>query len=73
MSSCCPPVQAMSVEQLAGWLAVSCEWAEGVLFTATARQDLDGIASWQRLADVVFAGQCRAIVAAVNRAGRAER
>ena len=73
MSSSRSPVQAMSVEQLAGWVAVSCERADGMLFTATARQDLDGIASWQRLADLVFAGQCRAIVAAVNRAGRAER
>ena len=73
MSSSRPPVEAMSVEQLAGWVSASCERADGVLFTATARQDLDGIASWQRLADLVFAGQCRAIVAAVNRAGRAER
>lgn len=73
MSSSCSPVQAMSVEQLAGWVSASCERADGLLFTATARQDLDGIASWQRLADLVFAGQCRAIVAAVNRAAERDR
>ena len=47
--------------------------SENLLFTATAREDLDEIASWQRLSDLAFAGQCRAIVAAHNRASLNDR
>ena len=73
MSSTRPPVEALSAERLAAWVDASCERADGLLFTASAREDLDGIATWQRLSDLAFAGQCRAIVATWNRAGSAER
>ena len=68
MSSTRPPVEALSAERLAAWVDASCERADGLLFTASAREDLDGIATWQRLSDLAFAGQCRAIVATWNRA-----
>lgn len=73
MSSTRPPAEALSAERLAAWVDASCERADGLLFTASAREDLDGIATWQRLSDLAFAGQCRAIVATWNRAGSAER
>ncbi len=73
MSSTRPPAEALSAERLAAWVDASCERADNLLFTASAREDLDGIANWQRLADLAFAGQCRAIVATWNRAGSAER
>lgn len=63
----------MSVAELAQWVDASAVRADGLLFTGTAHEDLDEIASWQRLADLAFAGQCRAIVAAHNRASSAER
>ena len=73
MASTAPPTEALSAAELAKWVDASCTRADGLLFTGTARTDLDEIASWQRLADLAFAGQCRAIVAACNRATRADR
>ena len=64
MSSTSPPVEALSAERLAAWI----ERADGLFVTASARGVLDGIATWQRLSDLASAGQCRAIVAAWNRA-----
>ena len=69
MSSTCPPAEALSAERLAAWVDASCERADALLFTASAREDLDGIATWQRLSDLAFAGQCRSIVATWDRAG----
>ena len=63
----------MSATDLAAWVEASATRSQGLLFTATAREDLDEIASWQRLSDLAFAGQCRAIVAAHNRASSNER
>ena len=73
MASTAPPAAALSAAELAKWVDASCTRADGLLFTGTARTDLDEIASWQRLADLAFAGRCRAIVAACNRANRADR
>ncbi len=73
MVSTAPPIAALGAAELAKWVDASCLRADGLLFTGTARTDLDEIASWQRLADLAFAGQCRAIVAACNRASRADR
>ncbi len=68
MSRSKAPVAAMSVAELAAWVEASAVRAENVLFTGTAREDLDEVASWQRLSDLVFVGQCRAVVSAYNRA-----
>ena len=46
---------------------------EGLLFTATPTEELDAIGRWQQLKDQAFAGQMREIVAAYNRASRAQR
>ncbi len=43
--------------------------AEGLLFTATPRDELDEIGRWQRLEDLAWAGKARAVVAAANSAG----
>ncbi len=64
-----PAVSALSVERLAALVDRSWERAERVLFTATPTEELDEIGRWQRLKDLAFAGQVRAIVAAWNRAG----
>ena len=58
----------LSVQELAAWVETARSRAESRLFTATPCEDLAGISSWQRLSDLAFAGQCRAIVAAYNRA-----
>ena len=73
MTTTAPPSAALAAAELAHWVEASCSRADGLLFTGTARTDLDEIASWQRLGDLVFAGQCRAIVAASNRASKADR
>jgi hypothetical protein len=46
---------------------------DGLLFTATPREDLDEIGRFQRLKDQAFAGQLRAIVAMVVRPQREQR
>jgi hypothetical protein len=64
---------ALSPERLAALLEASAERADGMLFTATPREELSEIGDWQRLGDLAFAGKMRAIVAAWNRASDAER
>ncbi len=64
-----PVVSAMSAERLGALVDRSLERAQEVLFTATPTEELDEIGRWQRLKDLAFAGQVRAIVASVNRAG----
>ena len=64
-----PVVAALSAERLGALVDRSLERAEQVLFTATPTEELDEIGRWQRLKDLAFAGQVRAIVASVNRAG----
>src|SRR4051812_18830694 len=68
-----PVPTAMSVEELAGFVDTAISRMDGMLFTATPTDELDAIGNWQRLKDLAFAGQMRAIVAAYNRAGREER
>jgi len=68
-----PSASALGSAQLAELVESELTRCDGVLFTATPREELDEIGRWQRLADVAWAGQARAIVAAYNRAGRAER
>jgi hypothetical protein len=68
-----PSASALGSEQLAALVETELSRCDGVLFTATPREELDEIGRWQRLADVAWAGQARAIVAAHNRAGRSER
>jgi hypothetical protein len=64
---------ALSPERLAALIEGSAERADGMLFTATPREELSEIGDWQRLGDLAFAGKMRAIVAAWNRASEAER
>ena len=68
-----PSRRALSLEELATWVDTECSRSASMLFTATPRDDLDGISQWQRLSDLAFAGQCRAIVAAFNRARTEDR
>ncbi|MCA1712374.1 MAG: 13E12 repeat family protein, partial [Actinobacteria bacterium] len=64
---------ALSPERLGALVELSCSRAEGMLFTATPAEELDGIGRWQRLKDLAFAGQMREVVAAYNRAGAQAR
>ena len=60
-------LSALSAEELAGWVDRALDAADGMLFTATPREELAEIGRWQRLKDQAFAGQLRSIVAAYNR------
>ncbi len=64
---------AMTEEKLAAFVHRALDGADGMLFTATPREELDEIGRWQQLKDQAFAGQVRAIVAAYNRAGSGAR
>ena len=64
-----PVVSALSADRLAALVDRSIARAEELLFTATPTQELEEIGRWQRLRDLAFAGQVRAVVAAWNRAG----
>ena len=68
-----PAPTAMSAEQLAAFVDRAVLRTEGLLFTATPTEELDAIGRWQQLKDQAFAGQMREIVAAYNRASRAQR
>src|SRR3954454_7360932 len=68
-----PVPSAMSPERLASLVDRSIARTDTMLFTATPTEELDAIGNWQRLKDLAFAGQMRAIVAAYNRAGREKR
>jgi hypothetical protein len=68
-----PVPTALSPERLASLVDRSIARTDGMLFTATPTEELDAIGTWQRLKDLAFAGQMRAVVAAYNRAGRFER
>jgi hypothetical protein len=68
-----PVPAAMSPEKLASFVEGAQRRTEGLLFTATPAAELDEIGRWQQLQDQAFAGLCRAIVAAYNRAGVEER
>jgi hypothetical protein len=63
----------MTAERLAALVQRSLDRTEGMLFTATPREELDAIGGWQRLKDLAFAGQMREIVASYNRAAAGER
>src|SRR5438270_13382486 len=63
-----PVTSALSPEKLAALVDRSIARTDGMLFTATPTEELDEIGRWQQLKDQAFAGQCRAIVAAFNRA-----
>src|SRR5438105_2526904 len=64
-----PVPSALSAERLGALLERSRSRADGMLFTATPREELDAIGCWQRLKDLAFAGQVRELIAAYNRAG----
>src|SRR3954451_19957254 len=68
-----PTLKAMSPAELAALVDQSWSAADGLLFTATPREELDEIGRWQQLKDQAFAGQVRAIVASYNRAGAKQR
>jgi hypothetical protein len=59
---------AMTEEKLAAFVDRVLDGVDGMLFTATPREELDEIGRWQQLKDQAFAGQVRAIVAAYNQA-----
>jgi hypothetical protein len=66
-------VTALSPERLAGLIESAQSRTDGVLFTASPAEELDDVGRWHRLKDLAFAGECRAIVAMVNRARPEER
>ena len=68
-----PAMSALSPEQLASFVDREVTRLDGMLFTATPVEELDAIGQFQRAKDRAFAGLMRAIVAAYNRAGAAER
>src|SRR3954447_10020519 len=68
-----PAVRAMSPAELAALVKQSWSVSDGLLFTATPREELDEIGRYQQLKDQAFAGMMRAIVAAYNRADAEER
>ncbi|MEO6205264.1 MAG: HNH endonuclease signature motif containing protein [Mycobacteriales bacterium] len=68
-----PTLTALSPQELAALVDSSIARTEGLLFTATATEELDAIGRWQQLRDQAFAGQMREIVAAYNRASGAQR
>src|SRR3954462_5397727 len=68
-----PAVRAMSPAELAALVEQSWSVADGMLFTATPREELDEIGRYQQLKDQAFAGMMRAIVAAENRADPEQR
>ena len=64
---------ALSAESLAELVDKAQSRADGLLFTATPRDELDEIGRWQRLEDLAWAGKARAVVAAANAAGSSAR
>jgi hypothetical protein len=68
-----PVVTALSPERLAGLIESAQTRTDGLLFTASPAEELDDVGRWHRLKDLAFAGECRAIVAMVNRARPEER
>lgn len=55
------PVTALTSERLAVLVQRAATRAGEVLFTATPSEELDAIGSWQRLMDLAWAGQVRAV------------
>ena len=68
-----PVSQALTAEKLAALVDRSLDAMDTLLFTTTPREELDQIGQFQRLKDLAFAGQLRAIVAAHTRATAAQR
>src|SRR4051812_1739842 len=68
-----PDQQAMTPAELGAMVDRETERFEGLLFTATPRQALDGIGRAQRIFDQGFVLRAREIVAAYNRAARESR
>jgi hypothetical protein len=60
-------------ERLAAFVDAELSGTDGMLFTATPREELAGIGRFQQLKDQAWVGQVRAIVAAWNRATDAQR
>ena len=65
--------EAWGPERLAAYVDAELSGADAMLFTATPREELDGIGRFQQLKDQAWVGQVRAIVAAWNRASDAQR
>ena len=68
-----PVASALTPERLAALIDRTQDRYEGRLFTATPAEELDDIGRWQRLSDLAWAGQVRAVVAACNRADASAR
>jgi hypothetical protein len=68
-----PVPEAWGPERLGGYVEAAVSGADGMLFTATPRQELDGIGRFQQLKDQAWVGLNREIVAAYNRASGAQR
>ena len=65
--------EAWGPSRLAAYVDAAVSAADGMLFTATPREELDGIGRFQQLKDQAWVGLNREIVAAWNRATDAER
>jgi hypothetical protein len=65
--------EAWGPERLGAYVDAAVSVADGMLFTAMPREELDEIGRFQQLKDQAWAGQVRAIVEAYNRASDAER
>jgi hypothetical protein len=68
-----PVPEAWGPERLGGYVEAAVSGADGMLFTATPREELDGIGRFQQLKDQAWVGLNREIVAAYNRASGAQR
>ena len=68
-----PAMRAASPERLAALVESEVSRVDGLLFTATPREDLDEIGRFQQLKDQAFAGQLRAVVTALGRVPEADR
>ncbi|MCW2614009.1 MAG: hypothetical protein JWN08_1003 [Frankiales bacterium] len=67
------PPAAATPEKLAARVDPALDRADRVLFTVTPRDELDGAARWQRLADEAWCGQLRHVVASTVRLSGSDR
>ena len=68
-----PSMSGLGCEQLAARVDAELEVADRLMFTVTPKQELDGFARWQLLADQGWCGLLRQVVAATVRMSREDR
>ena len=66
-------LSAASPAKLASMIDGALDRADRVLFTVTPREELDVSAQWQRMADQVWCGQLRHVVACTARLSGTDR